>query len=294
MTCHAADGSPATASTSGVLHPRLTARRVNLRRWPASPTLSRWVENYWGLRWNLPGDTTYLSQVLSHPACMISLERATHPREGVSPRATLVTGVITRRFDVPLAGTGTVVGVKFRPGGLAHLLGMAARDWTDQTIAARTVLPTEPAGRLAALEPAALPDDGFDRLEQVLLDLVDRPVERNEERYALLLRIVGDMLTDRTLVTVGQVSARYGVAERTLQRWFGTYVGVGPKWVLGRYRMHDVVSEIDGGYDGPLTRLAHRYGWYDQAHFIRDFKSLIGVSPRDYLTSGGAPTSGGQ
>lgn len=285
-------GLPATASNSGVLRPRLTARHVDLRRWPAPPGLSRWVENYWGLRWNLPDDTAYSSQVLPHPACTISVERATRPREGVPPRATLVTGVVTRRFDVRVAGAGTVFGVKFRPGGLAHLLGATAREWTDRTIDASVVLPSEVVEQLAAVEPVTLHADGPGPVEPVLLALVNRPVGRNEERYDLLLRIVSDMLTDRTLVTVGHLSARYGVAERTLQRWFGAYVGVGPKWILGRYRMHDVVSEIDAGYAGPLAELAHRYGWYDQAHFIRDFKSLVGVSPSAYATSGGASTPG--
>jgi AraC-like DNA-binding protein len=221
---------------------------------------------------------------------MISLERATHPREGVPQRATLITGVVTRRFDVPVTGAAAVVGVKFRPGGLAHLLGATAQNWTDQTINADAVLPPEVAEGFAGLEPAALQDHGLGKLDQALIGLIDRSVDRNEERYDLLLRIVSDMLADRTVVTVGQISARYGVAERTLQRWFGSYVGVGPKWVLGRYRMHDVVSEIDAGYSGPLTELAHRYGWYDQSHSIRDFKSLVGVSPSDYVTRRNAPT----
>jgi AraC-like DNA-binding protein len=54
--------------------------------------------------------------------------------------------------------------------------------------------------------------------------------------------------------------------------------------VLGRYRMHDAVTELDEGYDGSLTDLALRYGWYDQAHFARDFTSLVGVTPGQYRT----------
>jgi len=52
--------------------------------------------------------------------------------------------------------------------------------------------------------------------------------------------------------------------------------------VLARYRMHDVVSTIDAGYDGTLTDLAHQFGWYDQAHFTRDFTALVGVPPGSY------------
>ena len=52
--------------------------------------------------------------------------------------------------------------------------------------------------------------------------------------------------------------------------------------MLARYRMHDAVTELDEGYAGTLTDLAHRYGWYDQAHFIRDFTALVGVTPGQY------------
>ncbi|HSO64586.1 MAG TPA: helix-turn-helix transcriptional regulator, partial [Ornithinibacter sp.] len=67
-----------------------------------------------------------------------------------------------------------------------------------------------------------------------------------------------------------------------LQRLFTHHVGVGPKWVLGRYRMHDAVRELDAGFEGTLTDLAVRYGWSDQAHFTRDFTALVGVTPGAY------------
>jgi AraC-like DNA-binding protein len=46
--------------------------------------------------------------------------------------------------------------------------------------------------------------------------------------------------------------------------------------------MHDVVTDLDEGYTGPLSDLALRYGWYDQAHFTRDFTELVGVTPGQY------------
>ena len=273
--------APATASTAGVLHPELFARYVDLRRWPVAPGLDRWVENYWGLRWSLPAGLTHHSRVLPHPACNLTLEQTSHPRPGLAPKATVLTGVVTHRFEVPVAGDGLVVGAKFRPGGLAHLLGMSARAWTDQVQPAADILPPDVAAPLAALDLASLFEDGPGPLEELLERL--RPSEPEGARYDRLLAVIADMLGDRTLVTVAQVLQRHRLSERTLQRWFEGYVGVGPKWVLGRYRMHDVVTELDAGYDGPLADLAHVYGWYDQSHFIRDFRKLIGVTPSEYL-----------
>lgn len=134
--------------------------------------------------------------------------------------------MITRRFDVDLAGSGWVLGVKFRPGGLSAMAGIGVRD--------------------------------------------------------LVLRIVEDMLADRSLLRVAQLEDRHGLSSRQVERLFAHYVGIGPKWMLARYRMHDAVQALDAGYDGTLADLAASCGWFDQAHFTRDFTALVGVTPSVY------------
>ena len=72
------------------------------------------------------------------------------------------------------------------------------------------------------------------------------------------------------------------MSERTLQRLFRRHVGVGPKWVLQRARLHDAVDRIDRGGVRDLAALAVELGWFDQAHFTRDFTALVGQSPAAY------------
>ena len=59
-------------------------------------------------------------------------------------------------------------------------------------------------------------------------------------------------------------------------------VGVSPKWVLQRYRLHEAAERIAEGRDGDWAATALELGYFDQAHFIRDFKALIGASPAQY------------
>jgi AraC-like DNA-binding protein len=139
-----------------------------------------------------------------------------------------------------------------------------------------------PAGLCAALaEPdlADCPDEWASAAEAGLAAL---PAAADDRRYEQLLVVVADMLADRSLLTVGAVARRHGWTVRTLQRLFTHYVGVGPKWVLARYRLHDIVAELDEGYAGTISDLAHRYGWYDQAHLTREFTALVGETPGRY------------
>ena len=94
--------------------------------------------------------------------------------------------------------------------------------------------------------------------------------------------IVEEIATDRSLTTVDIVGRRFGISPRSLQRLFSRYIGVSPKWVINRHRLHEVVDRLAKGETVDWTRLALDLGYFDQAHFIRDFKAIIGRTPGDY------------
>ena len=269
--------SSATSTGAGVLRPDELTRHVRVDRMPCTAKLAPWVENYWMLTWNLPAGTSYLSSTLPHPACTLSVERG-HLRTGVEDDQVVVTGVLTHRFDVNVEGAGWVFGVKFRPGGLASLAGVSARRLRDLTVPARDVVPADTADALRELGPHLSAADCRRRVDEVLARITTTP----EPAYETLLGVVSVMLQDRSLVQVAQVEERCGIEKRRLQRLFEKYVGVTPKWTLARYRIHDALSDLDAGYAGSLADLAARYGWFDQAHFTREFTDLVGVPPSAY------------
>ena len=110
--------------------------------------------------------------------------------------------------------------------------------------------------------------------------------------------IVDRIAADRTINRVDELATQLGMGERALQRLFGEYVGVSPKWVIRRFRLHDAASRLAKAEDVNLTYLAQELGYSDQAHFTRDFKAIVGRSPSDYrrsaATSGGAADFGGR
>jgi len=98
----------------------------------------------------------------------------------------------------------------------------------------------------------------------------------------LLRDLVERMAADPTLVRVEDVAALAGVGVRALERSFRAYVGVTPKWVIGRYRLHEAAAQLAAARAPNLAELAQRLGYFDQAHFIRDFKAVVGRSPGRY------------
>jgi AraC-like DNA-binding protein len=100
-----------------------------------------------------------------------------------------------------------------------------------------------------------------------------------------IARMARAMLDDPSIARVEDLTERFGMSARTLQRLFRRYVGVGPKWVLQRYRLHEAAERIADGYSGDWAALALDLGYFDQAHFIKDFKALVGCSPAEYAAA---------
>jgi AraC-like DNA-binding protein len=106
-----------------------------------------------------------------------------------------------------------------------------------------------------------------------------------DDTIDLVHGIVDRIANDRDINRVDELAAQLNLGERALQRLFNEYVGVSPKWVIRRSRLHDAAARLDNAEEVNLTQLAADLGYSDQAHFTRDFKTLVGKSPSDYRRS---------
>jgi AraC-like DNA-binding protein len=85
------------------------------------------------------------------------------------------------------------------------------------------------------------------------------------------------------MTKVDDIQRQFNLTIRTLERLFSRYVGIGPGWVVRRYRLYEAAEKLDKGVIADWPRLAADLGYFDQAHFIKDFKKMIGVSPGEYV-----------
>lgn len=261
----------ATASDKGILRPHEAVRFIDLRRYRETGLLGQYVERYWSVRWDLPEGTAYESVVIPHPCVNLSFM----PVIGAELHGP---GIAVSRH--PLKGKGQVFGVKFRPGGFTAFSGVKGAALADWSAGAATVFGSE-ADELNAI---VMSGNDIDAIQVVSGFLAARMPEAPDRRYGRLLAVVKAMLEDREITRVDQVAARFFMSPKTLQRLFQDYIGLGPKTLIRRYRIHDAADRLaeDPGTD--LARLAAELGWSDQAHFTHDFKDLIGSPPAEYAS----------
>lgn len=263
--------APVTDDRKGILHPYEQGRYRTLNRLPAGPAAAAYVEWYWAVRWDLRGRPAYSAEVLPYPCVHITFER-TETRSGG-----FVNGVCTKKFVRELRGRGETFGVRFRPGGFGAFTGLDVGAFRDGAVPLDEVLPG--TGDLTDRVLAEPSDSGRRRIVERFLSTRSVTVD---PAYRLVLDIVAAMAGDRRLTRVDQVTAGFGVSSRTLQRLFRRYIGAGPKWVLRRYRLQDGADLLAHGRSDDLAALAAELGYFDQAHFTKEFTAEIGMAPGEY------------
>jgi transcriptional regulator GlxA family with amidase domain len=89
-------------------------------------------------------------------------------------------------------------------------------------------------------------------------------------------------------MAVRDLAARAGLSTRQLERRFRRQVGLPPKPMAGIMRLQQAFTLLAAGSAPPLTEVAHRCGYFDQSHFIRDFRRVAGLPPSRFLHDDGA------
>lgn len=252
----------------GILRTPVGPGAFHHARLPPSASLAHFVQHFWIVRWNLPQGASQRGETLPHPNVHLALQR----NEG------RIYGVLDGRFVRALEGQGAVFGVKFRPGGFRPFLGRSIATLRNRHIAFEEVFGAQASSLLGELFAAE--DDS--QMVEVVTRFLSARLPAEDPLVDRVATIVDGIAADPTIVSVDQVSQRWGIAKRTLQRSFSEYVGTTPKWVINRYRLHEALERLHSGAELDWAQLTVDLGYFDQSHFIRDFRAVVGRSPAQY------------
>jgi AraC-like DNA-binding protein len=255
----------------GLVDPRGAAQRLRLATYPPSPALAPFVEYFWVVQWDMQGRAPETQRVLPYPNAHLVFD------EGRSA----IHGVVRGAFDRTVSGAGRVLGVRFHAGGLRPFIDRPLSEFADRTIPLGAVL--KDGAHDAELRVLGAPDDVA--MVAVAESLLLRSLPAPDPETALAREVVAAAAIENGPVNVAELCARAGIGERSLQRLFGNYVGVSPKWVIQRYRLQEAMAHLARPAPPNLAGLVQALGFFDQAHLTRDFTKLVGHSPMAYWRS---------
>lgn len=193
----------------------------------------------------------------------------------------VVSGLSTRFEIIDTDEQEHVVGVSFRPGGTRAFSDVPASEIAGRDVALADLWPAaEVDGLRARLLAAPTPSATLDVLEAALVSAWrDRPLHRAS--VAALRHI----LRAPDAARVSDMAEAAGLSVRRFIDAFTTDVGLTPKQFCRVRRFQHAVAAAHAGASIHWADLAAASGYYDQAHFIRDFRAFSGVTPTGYLAA---------
>lgn len=242
--------------------------RTTLTRIPAPQKLAHLVRQFWIPQWDLQPGESVEQCVLGYPASNVVVEP-----EGIG-----LYGPTTRASTKVLRGRGWGVGALLRPAGVllftndpaALLDGQKPIDNQDlhesvtaameagQVQQASDLLARHIGSRAASMTSATL-REGL--IANQLVDLLDEDVD---------------------IHSVADLAIRLHLSQRSIQRLAARYVGMSPVLLLRRRRLQDAAERIRACPEIDLRELALELGFADQAHLTREFRTVLGCTPRRY------------
>jgi len=188
----------------------------------------------------------------------------------------LLAGQLRKYFFLQNTGISGILGIKFKPAALTALFGLSMSDYTDKVVH----LPAALGHRLQEVEtiacaplPAGIKVAQID--EWLAKHTAADPNDEIEKAVALIADKNGG-------VTVAEIGRQLFITERRLERLFKKYIGLPPKFYARVIRFNYIFSLIQQ-QQLTWTDLAFESGYYDSAHFVKNFKAFTGEDPSSYV-----------
>jgi AraC-like DNA-binding protein len=273
--------SPQVGPPRGVLHANEARGTAFFHQRIAPPSeLAPWVQHYWYVQWDLRPARSSKAETLPHPNCYLGFEHdLERPLDDVSVfNGAEVSGLNTGKFSRVMKGHGRVFGLKFKPGGLHPFLQAPVSTLTNSAVPAAQVFGQSIFQVAAQLRRLGTPE----AMASATTDYFRAHLPAPDPHVELCSELVETIFDDPSILTVETLARRSGRSVRMLQRLFKVYVGASPKWVIRRYRLHELLERLHSNdkFDG--AQLALDLGYADQAHLINDFRKLAGYTPKEY------------
>ncbi len=192
----------------------------------------------------------------------------------------LLVGAHSEYQVIDTAEQRAVIGVHFRPGGAFPFLGMPGGELRDRTVSLGALWGRHAADLRERLLEAPAHQARFEILEQFLwTQLLQAREGHKAVQYA-----IGRLVAQPHATTIADLTDRIGLSPKRFIQVFRDETGFTPKVFCRIRRFQRALDAMEGRRSVEWARVALDCGYFDQAHFIHDFRAFSGINPSTYLT----------
>ena len=198
-------------------------------------------------------------------------------------RGAVLSGTRSEYVILDTNSQASVMGVHFKPGGLFFFLSMPVSELHNEVQSLDSIWGHAADELRDRLLDAGSPSAKFRTMEQFLLRIM-RKSAQSHPAVDFALRQFQHFPVQRS---IADLSGDLGLSKRYFIRLFADEVGITPKKYVRIRRFQEVLNRIHAAHEVNWAETALACGYYDQAHFIHDFRTFSGINPSTYLQNRG-------
>lgn len=189
-------------------------------------------------------------------------------------------GQIIKPLAIRSIGKNIMLGVRFFPYAAGCFFNESIEKFNNQVIDFNYLA----GNRAKALHDKLLETNSWDKRIVLLEDFLWTVLsysDRKKSRISMVNSIMHELKREDFFDNIENIASRYGITSRYLQKIFLQYTGLTPKLYSKINRFQNSLTLVTKK-ETSLTNIAYDCGYFDQSHFIREFKSFTGLTPSGY------------
>jgi AraC-like DNA-binding protein len=191
-----------------------------------------------------------------------------------------LTGQATHTYQLNLSGQIGMVGIVFRPAAMYTLFNLPVAELTNERLPIGDILR---GVKIRDLQDKIEESPSNQARIALLIQFLTLQLMQNEHRFDTVDFAANRIVTSNGMVNVNEMMTDLFMCRRQFERKFFQKVGLSPKFYARTRRLGYLCSLMSGKREVNWQSLFFDCGYYDQAHFIKEFTTFLGRTPTDYL-----------
>jgi len=197
----------------------------------------------------------------------------------IQPRA-MILGQITEPFFVEPTGYVNSFAIRFYPYGFVSFAPVPIKDLANKETPIHSLFGNTISGNLE--QKIVLAKDTKERIEIIETFLLDK-LKNKSTIDNIVKTAIDTIFSTGGSVSINAILKNDVSKRRQLERKFMKQIGISPKQLGKVIRMQTALQMLLDQKSESFTAIAYESEYYDQAHFIKDFKEFTGTTPKEFL-----------
>lgn len=251
-----------------------------------SPFLAPYIKHYWCIEECLSSSSSHhVQRIIPNGLTELIFYLGDKPQTDDAQNAiqenVLITGQQNRFYDIKVKDTLSLFSIVFKANGLMMFFNIPVKEFYNQSIPLKYIIKEN----VGFLESKLSETNSFNQKISIAEIFLKNLIQNNKNRHEnkRMTHIIDLINQKRGILDIKTLASEACLSRKQFERLFVKCIGISPKQFLRIVRFQNALYQKRKNKHINLTSLTYNCGYYDQSHFINEFKRLTGMTPKKYF-----------